>query len=74
VGTFLSISERIIHTKRLEGRVEPKAAAVAGQIANTQLRAIELDRRVREQNDLEDRLDELEDFLEDAERRTYARW
>lgn len=58
----------------LEERVEPKAAAVAGQIANTQLRAIELDRRVREQNDLEDRLDELEGLLEEAERRTGFAW
>src|SRR5215218_7203082 len=58
----------------LEGRAE-RAAAVANQIANTQLRAIELERRVREQDELEERLDELEGLLEEAERSTaHARW
>jgi len=52
----------------LEGRAERAAAAVANQIANTQLRAIELERRIREQEELEERLDELEDLLEEAER------
>jgi hypothetical protein len=54
----------------LEGRAERPAAAVANQIANTQLRAIELERRVREQDELEERLDELEGLLEEAERTT----
>ena len=54
----------------LEGRAERAAAAVANQIANTQLRAIELERRVREQEELEERLDELEDLLEEGERLT----
>jgi hypothetical protein len=58
----------------LEGRAERATAAVANQIANTQLRAIELERRVREQEELEERLDELEDLLEEAERsRSHAR-
>jgi hypothetical protein len=57
-----------------EGRAERAAAAVANQIANTLLRAIELERRVREQEELEERLDELENLLEGAERsRTHAR-
>jgi len=54
----------------LEGRVPRAAAAVANQIANTRLRAIEVERRMREQDELEGRLDELEGVLEDAERRT----
>jgi len=59
----------------LEGRAERAAAAVANQIANTQLRAIELERRVRDQDELEGRLDELEDLLEEAEgSRNHARW
>jgi len=59
----------------LEGRVDRSAAAVANQIANTQLRAVEVERRVREQDDLESRLDELEGLLEEAEeRREYGRW
>ena len=58
----------------LEGRAERAAAAVANQIANTQLRAIELERRLREQEELEERLDELEGLLEEAERsRRHAR-
>jgi hypothetical protein len=58
----------------LEGRAERAAAAVANQVCNTQLRAIELERRVREQEELEERLDELEVLLEEAERsRRHAR-
>ena len=57
-----------LYTAVLEGRAERAAAAVANQIANTQLRAIELERRVREQDELEGRLDEVEDLLEEAER------
>jgi hypothetical protein len=56
----------------LEGRVERAAAAVANQIANTRLRAIEVERRIREADELEERLDELEGVLEDAERRRYV--
>lgn len=59
----------------LEGRVERAAAAVANQIANTRLRALEVEHRMREQEELEGRLDELETLLEEAERRTaHARW
>ena len=57
-----------LYTAVLEGRAERAAAAVANQIANTQLRAIELERRVREQDELEGRLDEVEDLLEEADR------
>jgi hypothetical protein len=56
----------------LEGRVERAAAAVANQIANTRLRAIEVGRRMREADELEERLDELEGVLEEAERRRYV--
>jgi hypothetical protein len=64
-----------LYSAVLEGRAERAAAAVANQIANTQLRAIELERRVREQDELEERLDELESLLEEAERTSaHARW
>jgi hypothetical protein len=56
----------------LEGRAERAAATVANQIANTQLRAIELERRVREQDELEGHMDELEAMLEEAERKTHV--
>ena len=65
---------KALYAAVLEGVVGRQAAAVANQIANTQLRAIELERRVREQEELEERLDELEDLLEEAERsRIHAR-
>jgi hypothetical protein len=57
----------------LEGVVGRQSAAVANQIANTQLRAIELERRVREQDELEGQFDELQELLEEAERRTHVR-
>jgi small-conductance mechanosensitive channel len=53
----------------LEGRVERAAAAVANQVANTRLRALEVERRIREQDELEGHLEELEAMLADAERR-----
>jgi hypothetical protein len=56
----------------LEGRVDRSDAAVCGQIANARLRAVELERRIREQNDLEARLDDLEGLLEKAEERKNA--
>jgi|SRR5215204_5645233 len=58
----------------LGGDVGRQAAAVANQIANTQLRAIELERRIREHNELEGRLDELESLLDEAESRAHAGW
>jgi hypothetical protein len=56
----------------LEGRVERADAAVANQIANTRLRALEVERRIREADELEGHLDELEAMLENAERRTHV--
>jgi hypothetical protein len=62
-----------LYTKVLQGEVGRQAAAVANQIANTTLRAIELERRLKEEESLEGRLDELEDLLDQAERSTIAR-
>ena len=72
--SILVIKDRLkdLYSAVLDGRVDRSAAAVANQIANTQLRAVELERRIREQDDLEARLDELEGMLEEAEQRTYA--
>jgi hypothetical protein len=44
----------------LEGNVDKGVAAVASQILNVYLRAIELERKVRETEELEDRLAALE--------------
>jgi len=57
----------------LEGRVERQVGAVCAQIANSQLRAVELHRRLREQDGLEEKLDALESLLESAEESSFAR-
>ena len=58
----------------LDGTVDRGRAAVANQVLNTLLRAIEVERRIREHDELEGRLNELEELLEEAERSTgYAR-
>jgi hypothetical protein len=48
----------------LTGMVPTAPYAVANQILNTQLRAIELERKIKEQDDLVERLEELENALE----------
>jgi hypothetical protein len=53
----------------LEGRVERGTAAVANQLLNTKLRAIELERKIREQDEVLERLETLE-----AQRGTARRW
>jgi hypothetical protein len=73
--TRIKSSLKDLYEDVLEGRVDRSAAAVANQVCNTLLRAIEVERRVREQDELEIRLDELEGHLEDAEERSrYGRW
>jgi hypothetical protein len=48
----------------LEGEVETGRAAVANQLINTRLRTIELERKIKETEELEARLEELEASLE----------
>ena len=58
----------------LSGAVEPKRGAVAVQALSALTRAIEQERKIRDQDELEERLDQLEDLLAEAERsRTYGR-
>lgn len=57
----------------LEGVVRRQDAAVCTQICNTRLRAIEVEGRVREHDELEGRWEELVAMLEEAERRTHVR-
>ena len=47
----------------LEGKVERGVAAVVNQIINSRLRTVEIERKIREQEELEARLDALEDVL-----------
>jgi len=44
----------------LAGKVERGVAAVCGQLLNVKLRAVELERRIRESDELEARIEELE--------------
>ncbi len=53
----------------LEGRVEHSDAVVVNQILNTRARLIELERKVREQEELEARLEELEALTEQNKQR-----
>jgi len=44
----------------LDGRTEPKVGAVAAQIANVRARLVETELRVREAEELEERISQLE--------------
>ncbi len=44
----------------LAGRVERGVAAVCGQLLNVKLRAVELERKVKETDELEERIERLE--------------
>jgi hypothetical protein len=48
----------------LAGEVDRADAAVAGQLLNTVIRAVGVELKVREQQDLIERLEELEELLE----------
>lgn len=63
-----------LYADLLAGRVESRVAAVAAQVSNTQLRAIELDNRLKENAELEQKLDAVGELLEEAERRGIASW
>jgi hypothetical protein len=47
----------------LEGKVERGVAAVVNQIINTRVRLLEVERKIKEQEELEERLAALEDVL-----------
>jgi hypothetical protein len=47
----------------LSGEIETGRAAVANQLINTRLRAIEVERKVREAEELEERLEAIEGVL-----------
>ena len=56
----------------LEGVVGRQDAAVCTQICNTRLRAIELEQKLHEHQELEGQWEELVAMLEEAERRTHV--
>ena len=58
----------------MAGRVNRSSAAIAGQLYNTVIRAVGVELKVREQQELVERLEELEELLErdKGERHGYA--
>jgi hypothetical protein len=53
----------------LKGTTNRADAAVCGQLANTQIRAVAVELRVREQLELIDRVEELEEIIERQNKR-----
>ena len=53
------LTERVV-----EGELEPYPASVAGQLVGVRLRLLEYERKIKEQDEIEARLEELEDALE----------
>lgn len=53
----------------MAGRVNRASAAIAGQLYNTVIRAVGVELKVREQQDLIERLEELEALLERQDKR-----
>lgn len=49
-----------LHDEVRDGVVNAKTGAVLNQVLNTRLRLVELERKVRDQDELEDRITELE--------------
>lgn len=54
-----TLTDRVLGREDAEP-LEPGRAAIANQIVNTRLRAVELGRKIKEQDELEARLDALE--------------
>ena len=53
----------------LEGNVERSSAAVVGNLYNTLLRAVEVERRIKDTEDLERRIAVLEDLQDGGARK-----
>jgi hypothetical protein len=70
---LVSIKQRlsVLADDVLEGSVDRGVAAVASQILNVYLRAIELERKVKEQEEILDRIEALE---QSAEAKGGSRW
>ena len=58
----------------LSGDLETGRAAVANQLINTRLRAVELERKIRETEDLEERIAALEATASGARQNGGSRW
>lgn len=54
-GQLQDLTDRV-----LSGDVDRSAAAVCGQLLNVKLRAVEVERKIKEQEELEERIEALE--------------
>jgi hypothetical protein len=66
IGQIKTDIKRVIEDVR-DARLDKSVGAVVGGLYNTLLKAIETERRIREQEEMEDRLQVLEHALEAAE-------
>ena len=66
IGQIKTDIKRVIEDVR-GGRLDRGVGAVVGGLYNTLLKAVETERRIREQEELEDRLQVLEHALEAAD-------
>jgi len=75
-GELQSIKQRLsdLADDVLEGNVERGDAAVASQVLNVYLRAVSVEMKVREQQELEERLTELEEALERKQKEGRRPW
>ncbi len=73
-GELTAIKERLasLYEDLVEGKVEPKVGAVASQIANVQIRALEVERKLKETQEFEQRITELEGRFSAVERSSWA--
>jgi hypothetical protein len=66
----LRVENAEIREQLLEGKLKPGVAAVAVQSINTDIRAVSAALKAREQEELEQRLEDLEELLEQKRDRT----
>ncbi len=73
-GELTAIKERLasLYEDLRDGKVEPKVGAVASQIANVQIRALEVERKLKETQEFEQRITELEGRFSAVERSSWA--
>ena len=66
-GEIQSLKEQLaeLYSDVREDRIPPKTAAVAAQVQNVRLRALALERDIREQEELAERIGELERVAEE---------
>src|SRR4051812_15421619 len=68
-----TLTDRVIGKEGAD-HLSPSAGAVAAQLINTRIRAIELERKIREQEEIIERLEALERAASEAGQKGGKRW